>query len=114
VTTDGTPVLPASPEDGPWIGMRRACEILGVNQSTLRTWTDSGRVPVFLTPGGHRRYREADLRALLESGAAGTAVEPLSTALLASHDRYEQVARGALSSPGSSASTPMPAASSGC
>jgi excisionase family DNA binding protein len=79
--------------------MRRACEILGVNQSTLRTWTDSGRVPVFLTPGGHRRYREADLRALLESGAAGTAVEPLSTALLASHDRYEQVARGALSSP---------------
>jgi excisionase family DNA binding protein len=98
VTTDGTPVLAASPEDGPWIGMRRACEILGVNQSTLRAWTDGGRVPVFLTPGGHRRYREADLRALLESGAAG-ATEPLSTALLASHDRYEQVARQALSSP---------------
>jgi excisionase family DNA binding protein len=79
--------------------MRRACEILGVNQSTLRAWTDSGRVPVFLTPGGHRRYREADLRALLESGAAAVSTEPLSTALLASHERYEQVARGALSSP---------------
>jgi excisionase family DNA binding protein len=79
--------------------MRRACEILGVNQSTLRAWTDSGRVPVFLTPGGHRRYREADLRALLEAGSAGQSVEPLSAALLASHARYEQVARQALSSP---------------
>jgi len=79
--------------------MRRACEILGVNQSTLRAWTDSGRVPVFLTPGGHRRYREADLRALLEAGHPGPSVEPLSSALLASHARYEQVARQALSSP---------------
>ena len=99
MTTDGTPVLATSPEDGPWIGMRRACEILGVNQSTLRAWTDSGRVPVFLTPGGHRRYRETDLRALLESGATGASVEPLSAALLASHERYETVARQALSSP---------------
>lgn len=79
--------------------MRRACEILGVNQSTLRAWTDSGRVPVFLTPGGHRRYREADLRALLESGVGAASTEPLSTALLATHDRYEQVARQALTSP---------------
>ncbi len=78
--------------------MRRACEILGVNQSTLRAWSDSGRVPVFLTPGGHRRYREADLRALLETSAAAS-FEPLSTALLASHERYELVARRALSSP---------------
>jgi len=93
------PLLAASPEDGPWIGMRRACEILGVNQSTLRAWTDGGRVPVFLTPGGHRRYREADLRTLLETGVGGASTEPLSTALLASHDRYEQVARQALSSP---------------
>lgn len=99
MSTDGTSILAATPDDGPWIGMRRACEILGVNQSTLRAWTDSGRVPVFLTPGGHRRYREADLRALLEAGAGAVSTEPLSTALLASHERYEQVARGALSSP---------------
>jgi hypothetical protein len=78
--------------------MRRACEILGVNQSTLRAWSDGGRVPVFLTPGGHRRYREVDLRALLETSPT-TSFEPLSTALLASHERYELVARRALSSP---------------
>ena len=99
MTIDGRPVLATNPEDGPWVGMRRACEILGVNQSTLRAWTDGGRVPVFLTPGGHRRYREADLRALLESGSQAPSVEPLASALLASHARYEQVARQALSSP---------------
>jgi hypothetical protein len=98
VTTDGSRVLDSQPEDGAWVSMRRACEILGVNQSTLRAWSDSGRVPVFLTPGGHRRYREADLRALLETSPAAS-FEPLSTALLASHERYEMVARRALSSP---------------
>ncbi len=66
------PTPPQAPESLPegsrWVGMRRACEILGVNQSTPRHWTDSGRVPAFLTPGGHRRYREADLFALNERG----------------------------------------------
>jgi len=56
---------------------------------TLRAWTDGGRVPVFLTPGGHRRYREADLRTLLETSPASPSVESLSAALLASHERYE-------------------------
>ncbi|MCC6176563.1 MAG: helix-turn-helix domain-containing protein [Chloroflexi bacterium] len=98
---DGSHVLNTAPEDGPWVSMRRACEILGVNQSTLRVWTDSGRVPVFLTPGGHRRYRESDLRALSEVGGGvpvQSATQPLSTALLASHERYETVARRALQS----------------
>ena len=85
------------PEGGRWLGMRRACEILGVNESTLRHWTDNGRVPVFLTPGGHRRYREADLRALIERGS-GPDAAPLSTVLLGSHERYESVARRALQS----------------
>ena len=92
--------LSPSPEGGPWVGMRRACEILGVNQSTLRHWTDRGRVPVFLTPGGHRRYREADLLALTEPATltVARAATPLANALLASHARYESVARRVLRS----------------
>jgi hypothetical protein len=39
--------------------------MLGVDPSTLRRWSDSGKVPVFRTPGGHRRYVEADLRRLI-------------------------------------------------
>jgi len=75
--------------------MRRACNILGVNQSTLRQWTDSGRVPFFLTPGGHRRYREADLRALA-APAASQSSAPLATVLLGSQDRYQAVIRRAV------------------
>src|SRR5688572_24052324 len=78
--------------------MRRACEILGVNESTLRHWTDSGRVPVFLTPGGHRRYREGDLHGLTASTQAAVDPGPLSTALLESHERYDSVARRAFQS----------------
>ena len=90
---EASPALSPPTEGGRWVGMRRACEILGVNQSTLRHWTDKGRVPVFLTPGGHRRYREADLRALTEPTSATVARTPLASVLLASHERYESVAR---------------------
>lgn len=46
--------------------------MLGVHQSTLRTWADSGEIPVFRTPGGHRRFRLADLRSFLQSRASHT------------------------------------------
>ena len=42
-----------------------ACQILGVSEAALRQWTDEGKVKAFVTPGGHRRYAEPDLRALM-------------------------------------------------
>lgn len=48
-----------------WMSLGAASRFLGVDPSTLRAWTDAGRVPVFRTPGGHRRYAEQDLRAFL-------------------------------------------------
>lgn len=51
-----------------WLSINAACALLGVDQSTLRRWSDAGKVPVFRTPGGHRRYAEADLRALVGDG----------------------------------------------
>ena len=50
---------------GRWLSINAACQILGVDKSTLRRWSDNGRVPVFRTPGGHRRYSEEDLHAFL-------------------------------------------------
>jgi excisionase family DNA binding protein len=50
---------------GRLLSIEAACRLLGVDPSTLRRWSDSGKVPVFRTPGGHRRYHEEDLRALL-------------------------------------------------
>lgn len=54
-----------SDNGGRWLSINAACEILGVDKSTLRRWSDRGRVPVFRTPGGHRRYSEDDLRSFL-------------------------------------------------
>lgn len=51
--------------DANWLSIDAACKLLGVDQSTLRRWSDSGKIPVFRTPGGHRRYNEEDLRALV-------------------------------------------------
>ena len=53
---------------GRWLSINAACAYLGVDQSTLRRWSDAGKVPVFRTPGGHRRYAEDDLRALVGEG----------------------------------------------
>ncbi len=50
-----------------WLTIEEAARFLGVGQSTLRRWSDAGLVPVYRTAGGHRRYREADLVAVLRS-----------------------------------------------
>ncbi|HEY7208160.1 MAG TPA: response regulator [Gaiellaceae bacterium] len=55
-----------------WLTLGQAARFLGVAQSTIRKWSDQGRVPAFYTPGGHRRYRRGDLQRFLErSGPAG-------------------------------------------
>jgi excisionase family DNA binding protein len=57
-----------------WLTLGQAAKYLGVAQSTIRKWSDQGRVPAFYTPGGHRRYKRADLDSFLErSGPSGTA-----------------------------------------
>ena len=59
---------PANGPAGRWLSINQACALLGVDQSTLRRWSDAGKVPVFRTPGGHRRYAEDALRALVGEG----------------------------------------------
>jgi excisionase family DNA binding protein len=44
-----------------WLTVREAAGFMGVSEPTLRKWTDSGRIPVFRTPGGHRRYLQSAL-----------------------------------------------------
>jgi excisionase family DNA binding protein len=49
----------------------QAAKYLGVAQSTIRKWSDQGRLPAFYTPGGHRRYRRSDLEMFLERSGPG-------------------------------------------
>ena len=61
-----------------WLTLGQAAKFLGVAQSTIRKWSDQGRVPAFYTPGGHRRYRRRDLEAFLDrSGPGGKSSGPL-------------------------------------
>lgn len=41
-----------------------------VDPKTVTRWAIAGRVSAIRTPGGHRRYRESEIRALLAGGAA--------------------------------------------
>jgi excisionase family DNA binding protein len=54
-----------------WLTLGQAARYLGVAQSTIRKWSDHGRVPAFYTPGGHRRYRRGDLDAFLARSGPG-------------------------------------------
>src|SRR6266487_1777641 len=58
-------------EESEWLTLGQAARFLGVAQSTIRKWSDQGRVPAFYTPGGHRRYRRADLESFLDRSGPG-------------------------------------------
>jgi excisionase family DNA binding protein len=60
-----------------WLTLGEAARYLGVAQSTIRKWSDTGRVRAFYTPGRHRRYRREDLDAFLESSGPAAASGPL-------------------------------------
>ena len=55
----------ANPTSSDWLSLADASHVLGVSGATLRRWADGGRVPVFTTPGGHRRFSRRTLQGLL-------------------------------------------------
>jgi len=69
-----------------WLTLGQAAKYLGVAQSTIRKWSDQGRVPAFYTPGGHRRYRRSDLDKFLESSGPGAREHTGPTVLVVDDD----------------------------
>src|SRR3712207_1844762 len=60
-----------------WLTLGEAARYLGVAQSTIRKWSDSGRLAAFYTPGGHRRFRRGDLDSFLGSSRGAGRARPL-------------------------------------
>ena len=60
---------PQGNDGADWLTLGQAAKYLGVAQSTIRKWSDQGRLPAFYTPGGHRRYRQRDLDAFVSGSA---------------------------------------------
>lgn len=48
-----------------WLTLGEASGMLGVDPDTLRRWADGGKVDVFHTPGGHRRFLRTSIEAML-------------------------------------------------
>ena len=58
-----------------WVGLTEAAKLLGVHPATIRNWADRGLLPSQKTPGGHRRFRRADLMQWQEGQRANPSAE---------------------------------------
>ncbi|HET7566999.1 MAG TPA: response regulator [Gaiellaceae bacterium] len=79
--------------DPEWLTLGQAARFLGVAQSTIRKWSDQGRVPAFYTPGGHRRYRRGDLETFLARSGPGRAQSGPLVLLVDDDDRVRELVR---------------------
>ena len=69
-----------------WLTLSEASKLLGVHPATLRQWSDEGKVRIFRTPGGHRRFSRSDIERMLQ-------VTPLRGAGLSSYVMTETLER---------------------
>jgi DNA-binding transcriptional MerR regulator len=66
--------------------------MLGVNASTLRQWTSAGKVHVYRTPGGHRRYSTAELAQLSRADGASQERAAVQDIMAQLRSKYRNVA----------------------
>jgi excisionase family DNA binding protein len=52
---------------------QQVADLFAVHPTTVTKWADSGSLPHFRTPGGHRRFREADVVAVRDGGTEAPA-----------------------------------------
>jgi excisionase family DNA binding protein len=61
------PVATRQPAIDRPLSLGPASRLLGVDPDTLRRWADEGRIEVFTTAGGHRRFARATLERILQA-----------------------------------------------
>ena len=55
------------PTEPRYLRTGQVAELLYVSPKTVSRWAQEGRLPYLRTLGGHRRYPDAEIRALLET-----------------------------------------------
>jgi len=75
-----------------WLSIGEACRVLGVSEATLRQWTDSGKIKVFITPGGHRRYEKSQLNEFMASRQKTLGIADLVARLEETAEPHREIA----------------------
>ena len=63
--------MPHNPIEPPLLTPSEVARLFRVDPKTVTRWAAAGRLPSIRTLGGHRRFRESDVRALLEQTKEG-------------------------------------------
>ncbi len=75
------------------VSISEASHILGINEATLRQWTDEGKLKAFITPGGHRRYSRAELRKFISSHQKVLGIKDLVAELEDTVELHREIGR---------------------
>ena len=70
---EGHQVPPELAGDGRLLTPGEVAALFRVDPKTVTRWVAAGKLSAIRTPGGHRRFREAEVRALLEGATDGKA-----------------------------------------
>jgi len=82
-----------------WLSLAEAAKRLGVHPATVRAWADRGVLPSQRTPGGHRRFKPADLEAWQAGRSAGSVEAQLLVQSAMGRFRLEIGERGLADAP---------------
>ncbi len=85
-----------------WLSIGEACRILGVSEATLRQWTDGGQIKVFITPGGHRRYKRSHVDGFMASRRKTLGIQDLVVKLEETTEPHREIASSVANSFGRS------------
>lgn len=66
---DDGPVPTRTPDAEPLLTPSEVAALFRVDPKTVTRWAKAGKLTSIRTLGGHRRYREAEVRALLQGGS---------------------------------------------
>ena len=80
----------------PLISISEASRILGVSETALRQWTDESKIRAFVTPGGHRRYSQVELKRFMGSHSRMLGIKDLVVELEETTELHREIARTSL------------------
>jgi len=82
--------------NNPLLSISEASKSLGVSEGALRQWTNEGKIKAFVTPGGHRRYSEAELKKFMTTHRKVLGIKDLVAEIEGTPETHPEVFRAAM------------------